>query len=131
VLESTTVKTGQTAAKPSRRPRLTAPHKMTRRGAVRRFNTLIHKFTACLLSDGRSGLSVFEREMVKQAAALVLRGETLQAAVVAGEPVNYDELVRVTSEMRRVMSSLGLSDESGEAERGDLKLKPFKWPVLK
>jgi hypothetical protein len=76
-------------------------------------------------------LSVFEREMVKQAAALVLRGETLQAAVVAGEPVNYDELVRVTSEMRRVMSSLGLSDESGEAERGDLKLKPFKWPVLK
>jgi hypothetical protein len=120
VLESTTVKASQRAAKSPRRPRLTAPHRLTPRAAVRRFNGLVHKFTAELLSGGRRSLTVFEREMVRQAAAMVLRAEQLQAAIVSGEDVDHDALVRVTSEMRRAVGALNLPTEHEPESNGAL-----------
>ena len=42
------------------------------------------KFTHEVLS-ARSAPTVFEREMVRQAAAMMLRAEQLQAAIVRGE----------------------------------------------
>jgi hypothetical protein len=121
VLENTV----QTAAKPSRRPRLTAPHKLTRRGATRRFNGIVLKLTNELLS-ARSQITTFEREMVRQAAALTLRAEQLQAAVIAGDPVDHDELIRTSSEMRRALKALNLPAERGP-ERGGLT--PLKWSI--
>jgi hypothetical protein len=100
----------QTTAKPSRRPRLTAPHKLSPRASVRRFNGIVHKLTAELLR-GRTVLAAGEREMIRQAAALMLRAEQLQADIVAGDSVNDDELIRVTSEMRRAIRALNPTEE--------------------
>jgi len=83
------------------------PRRRTPRASVRRFNTLVLKFTHELLGNGRTALTTFERELVRQAAAMVLRAEQLQAGLVYGEPVDPDELIRVTSEMRGAIRVLG------------------------
>lgn len=47
--------------------------------------------------------------MVDQAAALMLRGEQIQAAVASGHPVNVtlgDQCVRLSSEARRLVANL-------------------------
>ncbi len=43
--------------------------------------------------------------MIRQAATL-LGAEQLQAAVVAGLPVDADELIRLSSEARRILAGL-------------------------
>jgi hypothetical protein len=106
---------GQTVAKPARRPRQPAPKYRTPLAAVRRFNGLVLKFTHELLG-GRTALTALERELVRQAAAMVLRAEQLQAGLVRGEPVDPDELIRVTSEMRRAVKALGLKPRDGAPE---------------
>ncbi len=101
----------QTARKPSRRPRQRVPRHRTPLASVRRFNTLVLKFTDELLGNRRTALTTFEREMVRQAAALTLRAEQLQAGLLRGETVDPDELIRVTSEMRRAVKALGFKVE--------------------
>ena len=54
--------------------------------------------------------------LVRQAAALSLRIEQLQASIVSGEPVNNDETVRLSSEHRRILASLRV--ESGQEQAG-------------
>ncbi|MGO9701242.1 MAG: hypothetical protein ACLPX7_18480 [Xanthobacteraceae bacterium] len=76
-----------------------------RRSSARRFRDLI----ADLARDefgGSEGLSIAELGLLRQAAALTLQAEQLQAAVVRGETVNADELVRVSSESRRVLAAM-------------------------
>jgi hypothetical protein len=97
----------QMTTKPSRRPRQPAPRRRTRLASIRRFNGLVLKFSQELLG-ARDALTAAEHEMVRQAAAMMLRAEQLQAAIVSGEPVDPDELIRVTSEMRRAIRLLGL-----------------------
>jgi hypothetical protein len=46
------------------------------------------------------------RSMVRQAAVLMLRSEQLQAAVIRGDPVNDDQLIRLSSEARRAVDAL-------------------------
>jgi hypothetical protein len=50
--------------------------------------------------------------MVKQAAALVIQSEMMQAAIINGEPVNADELIRISSEVRRILD--GLAEKAGK-----------------
>jgi hypothetical protein len=57
-------------------------------------------------AGGSAVLSNAELGMVRQAAAITLRAEQLQAAIVRGEPVLADELIRLSSEARRVLSGL-------------------------
>lgn len=45
--------------------------------------------------------------MVKQAAALAIQSEMMQAAIINGEPVNSDELIRISSEVRRILDAIG------------------------
>jgi hypothetical protein len=79
--------------------------------AIRRFNALVAKFTA-EAERGRRELHVAEREMVRQAAAIMLRAEQLQAAIVSGAAINPDELIRLSSEGRRVLRALGIRNGS-------------------
>lgn len=76
------------------------------RGAVaRRFRDLI----ADLVREEFGGcekLSIGELGLLRQAAALILQAEQLQAALVRGEAVDGDELVRVSSESRRVLAAI-------------------------
>jgi hypothetical protein len=74
-----------------------------RSSVARRFRDLI---ADCVRECGNVALSPAELGMVRQAAAIMLRGEQLQAAIVLGQPVLADELIRLSSEARRILSSL-------------------------
>jgi hypothetical protein len=70
--------------------------------AARRFRELVEQFEAELGTD----LSAADRELVKTAAGLVLRREQMEQAVINGQPVDDDQLVRVASESRRALATL-------------------------
>jgi hypothetical protein len=55
---------------------------------------------------GAGPLSAFEQDQLRQAAALTVRGEHLQAAVIRGETINDDCLIRLTGEARRLVETL-------------------------
>jgi hypothetical protein len=91
------------SAKRARRPRQPAPRRWTPLGSIRKFNELVTKLTAEL---GREPVNLVERELIRQAAALLLKAEQLQAGVVNGELVDADELIRLCGEARRIVASL-------------------------
>jgi hypothetical protein len=69
----------------------------------RRYRDLIAAYSAEIGGE----LTQFDVAMVKQAAALSIRGEMMQAAIVNGEPVNSDDLIRLSSEVRRILDAIG------------------------
>jgi hypothetical protein len=69
---------------------------------ARRFRDLIIELTAEL--DG--AISTAQLGAIRQAAAINLRLEQLQAAIVRGEAVDTDTLIRLSSEARRILASL-------------------------
>jgi hypothetical protein len=93
------------ATKRKQRKRLPAPKFRTPRGSIRRFNTLVHQYARELGFDERSLLTA-ECELIRQAAALALRAEQLQAGIVRGALIDPDELIRLSSEARRVLRSI-------------------------
>src|SRR5262245_60619874 len=106
--------TAQTAVKPSRRPRMPVQRPMTPRAATRRFNGLILKFSDALRGS-RPTLSAAEVELVRQAALMAIRSQQLQIAIIQGEQVDGDELIRTSSEARRLARMLGLKIEPATA----------------
>jgi hypothetical protein len=77
-----------------------------RSAQARRYRDLITEYADYARHGGRLDLSPAELGMIRQAAAITLRAEQLQAAVVLDQPVLTDELVRLSSEARRILSSL-------------------------
>lgn len=69
----------------------------------RRHNRLMREFAGDL---GNVKLTRAECELLKQAATLVLAAEQRQGALVRGEAVDSGELVKLSSEARRVLSTL-------------------------
>ena len=51
-------------------------------------------------------VSEVERDLIRQAAGLTLRSEQMQAAIVRGEMVDNDQLIRISSTARRVLESI-------------------------
>ncbi|MBR1233652.1 hypothetical protein [Bradyrhizobium sp. AUGA SZCCT0182] len=45
--------------------------------------------------------------MIRQAAALTFKAETLQSDLVNGNPVDGDQLIRLTGTAKRILSALG------------------------
>jgi len=76
----------------------------------------VHDIT---LEQGRK-LTVSETGLVRSAAALLVRGEELQAAAVRGDPVDADQLVRTASEARRLLAMLGKRAVRHESELPNL-----------
>jgi hypothetical protein len=74
---------------------------------ARRFKDLIAAYCTDL---GRpyAAMTEPERNTVRQAAAAQLQSETLQAALVRGEAVDTDQLVRLSNLTVRLLRSLGL-----------------------
>lgn len=70
--------------------------------AARRYRDLVHLYE----SEIGGELTELERGLIKQAAALSLRSEQLQGAVVRGEAVDSDTLIRLSGEARRILTSL-------------------------
>jgi hypothetical protein len=78
-------------------------HADLRSAAGRRFRDLVMAFEA---EVGGGTLTEFERGLVRQAAAVSLRTEQMQEALVRGEPVDDDALIRMSGEARRILTSL-------------------------
>jgi hypothetical protein len=76
-----------------------------RSAPARRFRDICQSYAAQIGGDA----SEFEHDAIRQLAALRLHAERLQSAVVLGEPVDSDTLIRINSEIRRLHKQLGLS----------------------
>ena len=70
----------------------------------RRYYALIENFSRDL--GGVDQLSEAEMSLVRASASLTLKSEQLQAAIIRGEPVDPDELVRLSSEARRCLERI-------------------------
>jgi hypothetical protein len=75
-----------------------------RSAGARRFRDLMESFASDL--GGLRSLNEAERSLIKQAASVTIRAEQLQAAIVRGEAVNPDELIRLSNTSRRLLASI-------------------------
>jgi hypothetical protein len=88
-----------------------------RSSGARRFRVLVDAYSAELGGD----LSEAERSLVRQAAALQLQAEKMQEQIVKGEPVDAEQLIRVSSTSKRLLGIIA-------AKTG--KRKPAPGPTL-
>ena|SRR5215210_3505446 len=84
-----------------------------RSASGRRFRDLIRDFAEPF--GGLKTLREGDRVLVKQAAALALRAESMQAAIVNGEAVDHNALIRLSSEARRILESIRRKSEKPKA----------------
>jgi hypothetical protein len=73
-----------------------------RSSSARRFRDLVQSFEAEFDGD----LSEADRSLIKQAATLLLKSEQMQEAVVRGEPVDSDALIRMASTAKRILAAI-------------------------
>jgi hypothetical protein len=85
---------------------------------ARRYRDLVIAFEA---EVGVGSLTESEKSLIRQAAALTLRAEELQSALVLGEDIDTDLLVRLSGTAKRILLSIGA--------KGD-KRKPVDGPSL-
>jgi hypothetical protein len=84
---------------------------------ARRFRDLMQAFEAEIGGD----LSQSDMAMVKQAAALAIQAEQMQADIVNGKPVDSDVLIRISGMAKRLIAEI--ADRAG-------KRKPAAVPGL-
>jgi hypothetical protein len=70
---------------------------------ARRFRALVAAFT----SDLGGPLSHSDTALVRQAAAMTVRAEQAQAALLNGRAVNEDQIVRLSNAVTRILTVLG------------------------
>jgi hypothetical protein len=85
---------------------------------ARRFRDLVQAYRAEIGGD----LSQPEMAMIKTAAGLSLSAELMQAQIVNGISVNADDLIRLSSEVRRILDAI--------AEKAAGKRKPAAAPDI-
>jgi hypothetical protein len=74
-----------------------------RSSSARRFRDLVRAYEA----EVGGNLTEVERGLIRQAAALTFKAETLQSDLVNGNPVDGDQLIRLTGTARRILSAIG------------------------
>jgi hypothetical protein len=102
---------------PQKSPRYQAPrHTFDRRTkAARRFALLVSEFTDQL--GGKTLVSEARLATVRQLAGVIIAAEEYQAAIIRGEEVDAEQLVRISNLQARLTRQLGLDD-------ADAKPKP-------
>jgi hypothetical protein len=71
-----------------------------------RYARRYYDLCADLAHDLGGGLSTAEMSIVRQAAALTVKSEELQAAIVKGEPISTDDAVRLANASARLLAAL-------------------------
>jgi hypothetical protein len=74
-----------------------------RSSSARRFRDLVVAFEAEIGGE----LTEVERGLVRQAAALTMRAEQLQADIINNVPVDSDALIRISSTAKRILGAIG------------------------
>jgi hypothetical protein len=86
---------------------------------ARRFRDLVQAYKAEVGGD----LSEPEMAMVKTAASLSLTAELMQADIVNGKPSNTDDLIRLSSEVRRLLDAI--AEKAGKRKPAMPKLAEY------
>ena len=68
----------------------------------RRFRDLVKGYQAEIGVE----LTSVEHDLIRQAATLVLRAEGMAADVINGKPVDTDQLIRLTSTAKRILTAI-------------------------
>lgn len=84
-----------------------------RSAPARRYRDLVTDLAGDL--GGAEALSAAEAAMVRQAAALIVRGELIQARIVNGETVDDEEATRVANAAARILNALRVKRRKREA----------------
>jgi hypothetical protein len=79
-----------------------------RSAGARRFRDLIRAIEA----EAAAPIREAKRGLIRQAAALTLRTEQLQAAIVRGENVDGDHLIRIAGTVRRLMVAIQKTNDA-------------------
>ena len=74
--------------------------------AARRFRRLCEAFALDL--GGDDSLTAAERALIRQAAAMTMKAEDAQTALLCGETVDTDDLVRLSNASARLLTALGV-----------------------
>jgi hypothetical protein len=80
---------------------------------ARRFRDLVASFSESL--GGESALGEADKALVRNAAALAVKAERMQAAIVKGEDVDLEGLTRLSNCVSRVLGQLGVKRERRDA----------------
>ena len=93
--------------------RLHAPGIDGRTRDARRFRDLVASFSEGLGGDG--ALNEADRALVRNAAALAVKAEAMQAAIVKGENVDLEALTRLSNCVSRTLGQLGSNRATRDA----------------
>jgi hypothetical protein len=74
-----------------------------RSSSARRFRDLVRAYE----TEIGGNLTEVDRGLIRQAAALTFKAETLQSDLVNGNPVDGDQLIRLTGTAKRILSAIG------------------------
>jgi hypothetical protein len=77
-----------------------------RTGVGRRYLDLCRAFEREAREAGAADISTVGKTLIRQAASLTMRCEELQAAQLKGKKISIDDLVRMTSEIRRILAAV-------------------------
>jgi hypothetical protein len=77
-----------------------------RSAPARRYRDLILQFSHAIAGERGAPLNPAELALVKQAAAITLRAEALQADIVRGEPVSDENIVRLSNSAIRILTAV-------------------------
>jgi hypothetical protein len=69
---------------------------------ARRFRDICSAYEA----EAGGNVTEVERDLIRQAAGLTLRAEQLQGAIVRGEAVDDDELIRLSNTAKRLIAGI-------------------------
>ncbi len=77
-----------------------------RSAAARRYRDLILQFSHGIVGEGGEPLNPAEMVLVRQAAGITVRVEALQANIIRGEPINDEDLVRLSNGAHRLLTAV-------------------------
>jgi hypothetical protein len=80
---------------------------------ARRFRDLVTSFSESL--GGEAALSEADKTLVRNAAALAVKAERMQAAIVKGDDVDLEGLTRLSNCVSRVLGQLGIKRQAHDA----------------
>ena len=77
-----------------------------------------HQLAAAFATDLGSGLSAADRALTDHAATVALECEALKIRQLNGEPVDLDDLVRLTNSLTRIRIELGKRAKAADGGSG-------------
>jgi hypothetical protein len=92
-----------------------------RSASARRFRDICRSYEL----EAGGDISEVERDLIRQAAGLTLRAEQLQAAIVNGEMVDSDQLIRISSTAKRILEAISAKAAKRKQPNGQTDLQSY------